>query len=344
MKRISIILALVVNLLVTPSSPATASDNFDKNLNLASPVSAVVGSSTVEVQLQASKYPSEYRYEEMVVCVTNSSGCGGYNDLNPLGITNIKINSDYNGKRVSVLAVNENKYFFNFSTLGKFQILLSKRYSKDVPGRSVRDSFYSSVTIPVEITDTSKGGFDVTDLAAAGVEINPIPVLKCPEKIKNIKQTISCEIAYGFKDPEYDVLFEPFETFKICAYKNNEIDDECLGKTYFNKEIRINLNTSLQIKIPIFKNVDTNIEIVPVLRGKDKYYDDIFASQSYFYKPVKKSSESTGKTGSGKWVKKCRTVTSREIPLPGELTDSILNGGGGPRTTQTQICENVWVP
>jgi len=77
----------VVNLLVTPSSPATASDNFDKNLNLASPVSAVVGSSTVEVQLQASKYPSEYRYEEMVVCVTNSSGCGGYNDLNPLGYT-----------------------------------------------------------------------------------------------------------------------------------------------------------------------------------------------------------------------------------------------------------------
>lgn len=46
----------------------------------------------------------------------------------------------------------------------------------------------------------------------------------------------------------------------------------------------------------------------------------------------------------GKFVRKCTTIRTQEKWAPGELTDSVLNGGGGPRTSTTRVCRDVWVP
>jgi hypothetical protein len=47
---------------------------------------------------------------------------------------------------------------------------------------------------------------------------------------------------------------------------------------------------------------------------------------------------------SGSWERVCKTVRNQEDWAPGELTDAVLNGSGGPRSSTTEVCEDVWVP
>lgn len=47
---------------------------------------------------------------------------------------------------------------------------------------------------------------------------------------------------------------------------------------------------------------------------------------------------------SGSWQRVCKTIRTQEDWAPGELTDSVLNGGGGPGSSTTEVCEDVWVP
>jgi hypothetical protein len=273
--------------------------------------------------------------------------CDGFFRLDKSpGVVNGKVNSDYYGKRVSVLTVNENKFIFNFETIGKFEIILVKSYSRFVPGRSVRDSFSSEIRIPIEITDVSYGGLDVRDLSAAGIEILPIPILDCPEKITNVKQTITCKLSYGFYDAGYRIIVEDSERFKVCAYKIEHSFYRCDAKQkpYFSKDIEIDLDSVSTVKIPISKDVNTAIYLqwdnvnIPFDRNKAVF-------EYYFNKPIKYSPVKKGSSNSGRWEKKCKTVTTRIIPQPGELTSSTLSGGGGlPLSTTSQECENVWVP
>ena len=346
MKRFAIALSIGIFIQTLTATPTNAQDD---NLVLSTPVPLVTSLNTVEINLQPKLYPSDFRYEEASVCILTSgrSSCNGNYGLGKTaGVVKGRINSDYYGKSFSALTVNENRFLFSFEVVGKYEIVLLKRYSKDVPGRSVRDSFYSTIRIPVEITDVSYGGFDVKDLSAAGIEIRPIPILGCPEKVSNVKQTITCKLSYGFDSTEYRIIVEPSEPFKVCAYKVEHAFSECdkKQKPYFSKKMELDFNSVSTVKIPISKDVDTAIYLH--WENSSISYDRNKADFIYYFnKPVKYSPVKKGNSNSGKYVRKCKTVTTRVIPQPGELTSSTLNGGGAlPLSTTSQVCENVWVP
>jgi hypothetical protein len=300
------------------------------------------------VELQQKSYPAELEYEGVQVCIWDRQGsqCTKYWYLSKgPGVSTGTTGSYGTGVKISVLTINENKYVFNFETAGKYEILLVKSYSKDIPGRSVGESFNSSITIPIEISDVTTGGFVVKDLATVGILLQPFPILRCPEKIKNINQSISCDLYYYYDPVAYKVRLSPFENFKICAYKVSVKFSECSKKQnpYFSRDLKIGFNTVTTIKIPVSKNVDTAI----YLRWDNEEipYDENDAAFEYYsnkpikYPPVKKEG-----TDSGKWVKKCKTITARKIFEPGELTDLVLNGGSGSGNTyRKEVCENVWV-
>jgi len=328
------------------TSPAAKAEEFE-NLVLKTPLPASISTNTLAVELQPKTYSSELRFEGVLISICEEKVVGCYFLYNAYSgaVSTVKINGDNYGKKVNVLDIKDNKFIFNFPSSGKFQIKILKRYSKDVPGRSVRESLDSQINILIEITDISKGGIDIRDLVEAGITLNPYPILKCPEKIKNVNQTISCNLSYGYQDPEYNVLYESFETFKICAYRNADDLLNCeLKNPYLLKNIKINLNATEKISIPIYKDVNTSIEMVPVIAGKFPEYMDYFGSQNYWFKPVKYAPTKKSNSSSGKWVKKCKMITTKEVLRPGELTDMVLNGGGGPRTYKTEVCEDVWVP
>jgi hypothetical protein len=343
-----IVITLSIGLLMQTLTVTPANAQVE-NLVLSTPIPASISSNTLVIDLLPKTYSADLRYDGASVCVLSAgaSNCDGFFRLDKSpGVVNSKVNSDYYGKRVSVLTVNENKFFFNFESIGKYEIILVKSYSRFVPGRSVRDTFSSEIRIPIEITDVSYGGFDVVDLGAAGIEILPIPVLDCPEKITNAKQTISCKLSYGFDKPDYRIIVEPSEPFSVCAYKIKHTFSECDAKQkpYFSKDIELDFNSVSTVKIPVSKDVDTAIYLrwnnsnIPYDRNKASF-------KYYFNKPIKYSPVKKGTSSSGRWEKKCKTVTTRIIPQPGELTSSTLNGGGGlPLSTTSQVCENVWVP
>lgn len=345
MRKIAIFLVVALSTLVI-TSPATKAEVVE-NLILKNPLPVSISTNTLEVELQPKIYSSELRFDGVLVsiCEEKVVGCFFLYDAYSGVVSKVKINGDNYGKNVNVLNIKDNKFIFNFPSSGKFQINIFKRYSKDVPGRSVRESLDSQIKILIEITDISNGGIDIRNLAEAGTKLNPYPILKCPGKIKNVKQTISCNLSYGYQDPEYSVLYEPFERFKICAYKNaGDIFDCELKNPYLIKEIKIDLNKVEKISIPIYKDVDTHIELVPIISGKFPQYMDTLGSQNYFFKPIKYAPAKKGNSSKGKWVEKCKTITTKEVLKPGELTDSVLNGGSGPRTYNTRVCEDVWVP
>jgi hypothetical protein len=336
MRKIAIF--LIVTLSVPVITSPTANAEVVESLMLKNKLPVSISTNTLEVELQPKTYSSELRFDAVLVSICEEKVLGCYFLYNTYSgvVSKVKVNGDYYGKTVQVLNVKDNKFIFNFATSGKFQINIFKRYSKDVPGRSVRETLDSQINIPIEITDISSGGIDIIDLAEAGIKLNPYPILKCPEKIKNLKQTISCNLSYGYQDPGYDVLYESFETFKICAYKNADDLLDCeLKNPYLLRNIKVDLNTVEKISIPIYKDVDTSIEMVPIIEGKFPEFMDTFGRQNYYFKPAKKSTSTKSKSNSGKWVNKCKTITTR-TQAPG--LDS------RPEYTYTKICEDVWVP
>lgn len=355
MKKVVCLLLSFV-LLGATSPSVIAGDTIYKKLNLITSIPQTVASNTITVDLQPSNYSSEYRKPTTIVSVCSKAGqlCGNwkineYPDPNPI---KINVDADYRAPNVYVLGVNDNRIVFSFEKVGKYNVHILKTFSREIVpldpsfrGNVNTESTQEAVEFPVEITDISKGGIDIGDLAEAGVKINPYPVLKCPKKINNITQTISCNLSYGYQDPAYYVLYEPFETFKICAYKNADDLLNCkLKNPYLLRDIKINLNTVEKISIPIYKDVDTSIEMVPIIEGKFPQFMDTFGSQYYSFKPLKYTPAKKGNSSKGKWVKKCKTITTKEVLKPGELTDSVLNGGSSPRTYNTRVCEDVWVP
>ena len=354
-KVVCLLLSLALLGLTSPS--VSAADTIYKKLNLIAPIPQTVASSTITVDLQPSNYSSEYKKWKTIVSVCSKAGqfCGNweinkYPDPNPI---KVNVDADYRAPNVYVLGVNDNRIVFSFEKVGKYNVHIIKIFSREIMsldpsfrGNVNTESTQEAVEFPVEITDISKGGIDIRDLAEAGIKINPYPILKCPAKIKNVKQTISCNLSYGYQDPAYYVLYEPFETFKICAYKNADggLLDCKLKNPYLLRDIKINLNTVEKISIPIYKDVDTSIEMVPIIEGKFPQFMDTLGSQYYFFKPIKYAPAKKSNSSNGKWVKKCKTITIKEVPRPGELTDMVLNGGYGPKTYTKLECENVWVP
>jgi hypothetical protein len=341
-RRLAVALSIGIFLQTLAVNPAIAQV---ENLVLKTPIPARISSGTFDVELQPKSYSADLRYDGVAVCIWDLKGyqCSKYWDLSKTpGVRTGSTGSYGTGVSISVLTINENKYIFNFETAGNFEILLIKTYTKDMPGRSGRENFESTIRIPIEISDVSYGGFDVRDLSAVGIKINPYPILKCPEKIKNVNQTISCNLSYGYEDPEYDVLYEPFERFKICAYKNaGDILDCKLKNPYLNKEIQIELNKVEKITIPIYKDVDTHIELVPIISGNFPQFMDTLGSQHYFFKPAKKTAPIKSKSNSGKRVKKCEDIVTRTDGRF-EIIDGRIQGG--PVTTRSEVCRNVWVP
>ena len=344
-KVISLLLSLALLGLTMPS--VIGADTIYKKLNLITPIPQTVASSTITVDLQPSNYSSEYKKWKTIVSVCSKAGqlCGNweinkYPDPNPI---KINVDADYRAPNVYVLGVSDNRIVFSFEKVGKYNVHIVKIFSREIisvdpsfRGNVNTESTQEAVEFPVEITDVSKGGIDIRDLAEAGIEINPYPILKCPEKIKNAKQTISCNLSYGYQDPAYYVLYEPFETFKICAYKNADDLLDCkLKNPYLLRDIKINLNTVEKISIPIYKDVDTSIEMVPIIEGKFPQFMDTFGSQNYFFKPIKYAPTKKSNSSKGKWVKKCKKITTR-TQAPG--IDS------RPEYTYTKECEDVWVP
>jgi len=341
-RRLALALCIGIFLQTMAVNPAIAQV---ENLVLKTPIPLSISSGTFDVDLQPQSYSSDLRYDRVVVCIWDLKGnqCSKYWELSKTpGVSTGSTGSNGTGVTFSVLTVNENKYIFNFKTAGNFEILLLKTYTKDIPGRSGRENFESTIKIPIEISNVAYGGFDVRDLSAAGIKINPYPILKCPEKIKNVNQTINCNLSYGYEDPVYDVLYEPFERFKICAYKNVGDILDCEAKnSYLNKEIKIDLNKVEKITIPIYKDVDTHIELVPIISGNFPQFMDTLGSQYYFFKPAKKTAPIKSKSNSGKWVKKCEDIVTRTDGRF-EIIDGRIQGG--PVTTRSEVCRNVWVP
>jgi hypothetical protein len=349
----AVCLLLSLILLGLSSPPVAAADTIYKKLNLATQIPQTVDSSTIVVDLQPSNYSADYKKWKTIVSVCSKPGqlCGNweiteYPDPNPI---KLNVDADYRAPNVYVLGVKENRIVFSFEKVGKYNVHIVKRWSREI--KSSDPSFrgnvntewtHETIEFPVEITNISKGGIDIRDLAEAGIKINPYPILKCPEKIKNVKQTISCDLTYGYQDPAYFVLYEPFERFKICAYKNaGDILDCKLKNSYLNKEIRIELNQVEKINIPIFKDVDTHIELVPIISGNFPQYMDALGSQHYFFKPVKKSTPLKSRSNSGKWVKECIDIVTRTDGRF-EIIDGRIQGG--PVTSKSKACKYVWTP
>ena len=351
MKKVVCLLLSFVLLGATPPS-VIAADTIYKKLNLITPIPQLVASSTINVDLQPSNYSSAYKKWKTIVSVCSRSGqfCGNweinkYPDPNPI---KLNVDGDYRAPNIYVLGVNDNRIVFSFEKVGKYYVRIVKGFSREI--ESLDPSFrgnvntewtYEEIEFPVEITDISKGGIDIRDLAEAGIKINPYPILKCPEKIKNIKQTISCNLSYGYQDPAYYVLYEPFETFKICAYKNaSDLLDCKLKNPYLLRDIKINLNTVEKISVPIYKDVDTHIELVPIISGNFPQFMDALGSQHYFFKPAKKSVPIKSKSNSGKWVKECVDIVTRTDGRF-EIIDGRIQGG--PITTKSKACKYVWI-
>lgn len=363
MKKVtSLLLSLL--LLWSNSPSVAASDAFYTNLNLITPIPQTIASSTITLDIQPSNYPqdfnlqpsnfpSTYEYKDTIVSVCETDQfCGNNRLANVPGVQDIRVNSDYRADPVHILTVNTNRLIFSFEKPGKYFVNVVKTYSREAKpldrsfwGNITTQWLYEEIRIPVEITDVSKNGFDIKDLNASGVNVFPIPYLKCPEKIKNVKQTITCDLSYAYAKQDYRILVEPSESFKVCAYKVDEDSGRCSEKSnpYFSKDFKIGLNSVATVKIPISKDVDTAIYLqwqnksVPDYKNKATF-------QYYFYKPIKYAPTAKQNSSKGRWVKKCKTVTTKEVLRPGELTDSVLNGGGGPRTYNTRVCVDVWMP
>jgi len=319
------------------SPQATANE---ENLTLKTPLPVSIATNTLELELEPKISGSESRFDGTTVsiCEEKIEVCSSTYDAGPGTVRVVKVNGDNYGKKVYVLNINENKFAFNFTSTGKFQVIIAKRYSKDVLGRSVRDTIYSKIKISIEVTDIKDGGISVRDLKTAGIGLYAFPILGCPNKVKNSNQTISCDLSYTYEKQEYRFMTESFETFVVCAYKTDNSTSDCDEKNpYFKKEVKINANSNEKIKIPIYKNFDTSIYMQSLAGG---YATPIY----YNNKPVKISTNTKSKSGSGKWIRKCKTIRTNIIPQPGELTDSVLNGSGESFTKFTQVCENVWVP
>ena len=141
------------------------------------------------------------------------------------------------------------------------------------------------------------------------------------------------------------MLVEPFETFKVCAYKVDENFGRCTTtlRPYFSENIKIDLNGVSNVKIPVSKDVDTTIYFQWENENALKYQSDTVIKY-YSNKPKKYTPAQKVNPSKGKWVKKCKTITTTEVLKPGDLTASVLNGGSGPRTYNTRVCEDVWVP
>jgi hypothetical protein len=348
-KAVCLLLSLV--LLGLSSPPVSAADTIYKNLNLVTPIPQTVASSTIVVDLQPSNYSADYKKWKTIVSVCGKSGafCGNWEIAEYPKPIKINLDGDYKASSIFVLGVNDNRIVFSFDKVGQYYVNIIKPFSRNIVsadpsfrGNVNTEWTYEQVEIPVEITNISKGGIDIRDLAEAGIKINPYPILKCPEKIKNVKQTISCDLTYGYQDPAYYVLYEPFERFKICAYKNaGDILDCKLKNSYLNKEIQIELNKVEKINIPIFKDVDTHIELVPIISGNFPQYMDALGSQHYFFKPVKKSTPLKSRSNSGKWVKECIDIVTRTDGRF-EIIDGRIQGG--PVTSKSKVCKYVWTP
>lgn len=363
MKKVtSLLLSLLLIWINSPS--VAASDAFYTDLKLITPIPQTIASSTIildiqpssypqDFNLQPSNFPSTYEYKDTIVSVCDTDQFCGNNGLTDSpGVRKIRVNGDYRGASIYVLGVNTNRIVFSFEKTGKYLVNVTKAYSREAKpldrsfwGNVTTQWLYEKITIPVEITDVSKGGIDIRDLSAAGIELSLVPRLKCPEKIKNIKQTISCDLSYAYEQKEYFILVDPYESFKVCAYKVDEDSGRCSEKPspYFSKDFKISLNSVATVKIPISKDVDTAIYLqwekksVPDYKNKADF-------QYYFYKPIKYAPAKKENSSKGKWVKKCKTITMTEVLRPGELTDSVLNGGSGPSTYKKTVCADVWVP
>jgi len=354
-KVLCLLLSLFLLGLNCPS--AVAADTVYKKLNLVTPIPQTIASNTITVDLQPSNYSSEYKKARTIVSVCTSPGklCGNwqlneYPDTNPI---KVEVDADYRAPKVFVLGLNDNRIAFSFEKAGQYYVHIVKSFSRNI--KSVDPSFWGNVNLewtveeiefPIKVTDISTGGIDVRVLAEAGIKHNPYPILDCPKKVTNTKQTISCKLSYGFYEPEYRIIVERSEPFKVCAYKVEHTLSECdeKQKPYFSKKIELGFDSVSTVKIPISKDVDTAIYLrwdnatIPYDQNKADF-------QYYFNKPIRYSPTKKGNSNLGKYERKCKTVTTRVIPQPGELTSSTLNGGGGlPLSTTSQVCENVWVP
>lgn len=324
-------ITLTTLILTTPSATA----NVVEDLALKNSLPPSITTNTLEVELLPNNYSQEIQYVGTSVCIFESgkSGCSWGYDLGKYpGLVNGIIYSD-NDKKFSVLTVTENKFIFNFTSTGKFQIILTKRYTKDRVNEY--DRLRSTIQIPLEIADVSKGGIDIRDLAEAGIKINPHPILKCPQGIKNFNGFITCDVTYVYDQQRFTFIVEPFEVFKICAYKAfNENSDCRMKNSYFAKDLKITFNTIEKIKIPIFKDYVSSIYLQSTVNG-----EAVVVYQNNL--PPSKPTSTKGKSASGKWEKKCKNVVSKTNSQM-EIIDGRIQGG--PVTTITKVCEDVWVP
>ena len=309
----------------------------NKNLILKNSVPLSLASNTLKIELVPDNYPQEIHYKNAEVCVTSvgQPNCFQRMDIEKFSqLQSRRISSDPKSK-YSVINVDENTFIFNFASPGNVLIQIRKIYYKDQ--QSEHDNMTSSIQIPLEITDVSKGGFTIGDVRAAGVSILTQPVLNCPEVKKNFNGFINCEASYYYKNQGITLQAEPSESFKICAYKgdSNQIYG-CRGKnTYFVKDLKLEFNEVKKIKIPIFRDFVTAIHLESVEFGEA-------VSQMQPNVSTNKQSSTRKGTKSGRWIPKCKNVTvysSTNDPM--QIVDGRIEGGTTAKTLK--ICEYVWV-
>ena len=158
--------------------------------------------------------------------------------------------------------------------------------------------------------------------------------------------------AIGEQEEDYSNQFLPDSFCSGCGVKLSLSSNFCSGCGKKTNEIEFNSSIPNQRLYSKNKKSKSSVWIVLLLllalTGVGYgVYENILPNGSPGSNPEDYGVNSVidGDAGdSGSWERVCQTIRTQEEWEPGELTDAVLNGGGGPRSSTTEVCEDVWVP
>lgn len=338
------ILASIFSAILLTFMPSATSNVIEanKNLVLKNSVPSSLASNTLKIELVSDLYPSEIRYKGAEICITSTDQpyCYQRMDIEKFSqIQSKRISSDPRSE-YSVLNLDENTFIFQFTSVGKFLIEIRKVYYKD--SNNEYDNLRSTILIPLEITDISNGGISIEDLKVAGIDFFVQPVLNCPEVRKSTDSSVACEVNYFYNarsqvSRNLRLLVQPYESFRICAYRGNPQSYGCSnGKPYFVKDFKVDLNRAKKIEVPVQRDNLSSIYLVS-LNSKEALVQVLGNLISDKRAIVKNG------TKSGRWIRQCKNVTVySQSNEQMRIEDGRIQGGSV--RTNMKICESVWMP
>ncbi len=324
-------------MLVIPSTNANIIE-VNKNLILKNSLPSSIASNTIRIELLPDQYPEEIRFKDAQLCITSikQPNCYQRADIEKFPRVQTKWMSSNPEDKYTVLNLGENKFIINFASTGTYKVRVIKRYDKDQINEY--DNMQSTIEFTIEVTDVSNGGFTTRDLEDAGIRINPHPILSCPEVKKNFNGYINCDLTYAYDRQGFRILVEPFELFKICAFRGdpNQFYGCNKGKPYFERDLKLAFNAVQKIKVKVYKDYVSSVHLESLRSG-----EAVRQVQPNIQKSTQPST--VGKAKSGEWIRKCKNLVAlSDTNSRMEITDGRIQGGAV--TSTVKVCEDVWVP